>query len=203
MEDGVLTCAPAEPAGSDRGDGADEDDKAAQPPRGPGHSLDLAVARPTQGFDPMTTRQSLLASAVDAASGIQPMHDDEDPAHPIASPEVIDGMVIGEDGGATLVIVVASPLMPDPRSQKRLMLKIRSYLGYIGSADFRAEAGVPTPATTRIAVKLHPGSSPAIHDLLERCVGWATANDVSLEVQLLDATDMQGAPTDASLPGSG
>lgn len=131
------------------------------------------------------------------------MHDDEDPAHPIASPDVIDGMAIGENGGATLVIVVASPLMADPRSQKRLMLKIRSYLGYIGSADFRAQAGVPTQASTRIVVKLHPGSSPAIHDLIERCVGWANANDVSLEVQALAATETQGVPTVASLSDSG
>ena len=114
----------------------------------------------------------------------------DDPSHPIPSLTVVDVMTVKKTGGADLIIVVASPLMADARSQTRLLDKLQGYLGYLGSNEFRAEAGVPTPGNTNIVVKLHPGSAPEIRNLLARSEAWVLANQASLRVQTLTPDEL-------------
>src|SRR5260370_25758896 len=90
----------------------------------------------------------------------------DDAGHPIPSLAAIDVMVVKKGGGADLVVVIASPLMSDSRSQARLLEKIQNYIDYIGSDQFVLEAGTPTRENTTILVKLHPESAPEIHDVL-------------------------------------
>jgi len=123
-----------------------------------------------------------------------PSRPDDDADHPIPSLAVIDVMAVKKSGGADLTIIVASPLGGDSRSQTRLLDKIQGYLGYIGSEEFRLEAGTPTPGNTTIVVKLHPGSAPEIHDLLARSQDWVLASDASLAVQVLTPAEL-GAGT--------
>ena len=123
-----------------------------------------------------------------------PSDPDDDADHPIPSLAVIDVMAVKKGGGADLAVVVASPLMGDSRSQTRLLGKIQGYLGYIGSDEFRSEAGSPVPSNTTIVIKLHPDSAPEIHDLLARSQDWVLANNASLVVQLLTPAEL-GAGT--------
>jgi hypothetical protein len=114
----------------------------------------------------------------------------DDPSHPIPSLAVVDVMGVNKGGGADLVIVVASPLMADVRSQSRLLDKLQGYLSYLGSNEFRAEVGAPTPENTNIVVKLHPGTAPEIRDLLARSEQWVVANQASLCVQTLTPDEL-------------
>ena len=116
----------------------------------------------------------------------------DDSSHPIPSLAAIDVMTVKEAGGADLFIVVASPLSGDAASQTRLLDKIQGYLGFIGSNEFRSEAGAPTSGNTTIVVKLHPESAPAIHDLLARATEWVLANNASLSVQVLTLEELGG-----------
>ena len=116
-----------------------------------------------------------------------------DPAHPIPYLNVIDVSGYRKDGGADLAIVVASPLQGDERSQTRLLDKIQGYLGHLQSEEFVADAGIaPTPQNTTITVYLHPESSDAIRDLLDRCHSWVNSEGASLVVQLLTADQLAG-----------
>ena len=110
----------------------------------------------------------------------------DDDSHPIPCLTALDVFAVKNEGGATLVLVIASPLEADERSQRRLLGKIENYLGFINSEEFRAEAGPPSAANTEITVKLHPDSDPAIRLLLDRCVDWAADNKAKLEVESLD-----------------
>ena len=101
----------------------------------------------------------------------------KDDTHPIPDLDVCD--IHGElkDGGHDFVIVIASPLQADERSQCRLLEKLSRYV------DCLIQLGeVPTGAAKRIIVKIHSGSAPAIFDLLERCRPWANSNHVSIEI---------------------
>jgi hypothetical protein len=121
-----------------------------------------------------------------------PPQPNDDPDHPIPSLEVIDVMGVKKGGGANLVVVVASPLMGDSRSQARLLEKIQGYLRYIGSNEFRAQAGTPTLDNTTILVKLHPESAPEIRDLLARSREKVLSNNASLIVQSLTHAELGG-----------
>ena len=114
----------------------------------------------------------------------------DDSAHPIPSLAVVDVMSVKKDGGADLFVVVASPLMADARSQSRLLAKLQGYLGFIASGEFRSQAGVPTPASTTIVVKLHPGSAPEIRSLLARSESWVLSHQASLSVQTLSPSEL-------------
>jgi hypothetical protein len=114
----------------------------------------------------------------------------DDPAHPIPYLGALDVMSIKKGGGADLVIVVASPLMADERSQNRLLEKIEGYLSFIGSQEFRSEAGEPSPDNTQVIVRLHPDSAPAIHDLLARTESWVRNGNASLRVALLTPSEL-------------
>ena len=114
----------------------------------------------------------------------------DDPTHPIPSLSVVDIPGIKKNGGADLVVIVASPLAADERSQSRLLDKLQTYLRFIASDQFRAEAGAPTPENTTIVVKLHSGSAPEIRDLLRRSEAWVSANLASLYVQTMTPDEL-------------
>jgi len=100
-----------------------------------------------------------------------------DDTHPIPDLDACD--IHGElkDGGHDFVIVIASPLQADDRSQCRLLEKISRYV------DCLVRLGdVPPGACKRIIVKIHSASAPAIFDLLDRIRPWTESNHVSLEI---------------------
>jgi hypothetical protein len=104
----------------------------------------------------------------------------KDDTHPIPDLEVCDVHGVRKDGGHDFVIVIASPLDADERSQRRLLEKIGRYLeclSGLGSAS--------TSARSRIMVKIHASSDPAIFELLRRSRAWIEDNQVSLEVATL------------------
>ena len=107
----------------------------------------------------------------------------DDDSHPIPCLTALDVFGVKKDGGADLVLVIASPLKADERSQRRLLQKIENYLGFISSDEFLAEAGPPSPANTKITVKVHPDSDSAISELLDRCVDWVAENNATLVVE--------------------
>lgn len=110
-----------------------------------------------------------------------------DPTHPIPDLDAIDVLGLRNDGGADLVIVIATPLQNDERSQTRLLDKLEAYLRYIRSSKFIEEAGTPpNPQNTTIRVQLHRHSAPAIRSLLQRCHAWVNENGATLEVQDLE-----------------
>src|ERR1700688_2535714 len=92
----------------------------------------------------------------------------DDPTHPIPSVTALDIHASKRGGGADLVIVVASPLRADERSQKRLLEKIELYLRFLGTSEFETMSGIPTVENTSIVVRLHPDSDAAIFELLDR-----------------------------------
>lgn len=110
---------------------------------------------------------------------------DDDPAHPIPSLTSLDIHTIKKKGGSDLIIVIASPLDADERSQTRLLNKIEAYLSFIQSDEYRESVGFPDPTTTRIVVRIHEASEPAVFDLLKRCEDWVASCRASLLVRSL------------------
>lgn len=106
----------------------------------------------------------------------------EDLSHPIPSLDAIDVHVVRKTGGSDLAVVIASPLRGDERSMNRLLRKIQVYLEFIGSSEYDAQCGPPTPESTRIVVSVHPGSDPVVFDALEQCQPWVASNRASLKV---------------------
>ncbi len=107
----------------------------------------------------------------------------DDPEHPLPQLHCLDMMGKLRTGGAELFMMVRGPLRGDARSQRRLLRKFDVYLSFIGSPDFRKECGAPEPATTRIVVRIDPGSDPAIFDLLQRCDPWVRESQATLAVE--------------------
>ena len=107
----------------------------------------------------------------------------DDESHPIPFLEFLDVYAVNKGGGADLVVIIATPLQSDERSQRRLLKKIENYLSYINSEEFLAEAGPPTVENTRIVVKMHPDSEPSINELLDHCVNWVIANNATIIVK--------------------
>ena len=114
----------------------------------------------------------------------------DDPMHPIPSVSAIDVHGVRNDGGSDLVIVVASPLSFDERSQKRLLAKIELYLQFIRTPECQAEAGIASTENTSIFVELHPDSDQRVLDLLERSKPWVAANGATLKSMLLGANSV-------------
>jgi len=110
----------------------------------------------------------------------------DDPDHPIPSTSALDVHAVKKGGGSDLVIIVASPLRADERSQHRLLDKIEIYLRYIRSPDYQSECGPPTSDRTSIIVHIHPDSDPLIFDLLDRCRPWVAENSCTLQVITLN-----------------
>ena len=116
-----------------------------------------------------------------------PIEDDpeNDPDHPIPYLRVLDVATYLKSGGGDFSIIVATPIQGDERSQRRLLDKIQTYLAYCNSDEYRSRTPPPTPETTRIIVRLHPDSSVAILQLLEKCHVWARSERASLAVEFL------------------
>jgi hypothetical protein len=110
----------------------------------------------------------------------------DDPTHPIPSVTALDVQTIKHGGGSDLAIIVASPLQSDERSQRRLLDKIEIYLKFLQTSEYQSGSGIATPENTRIVVRLHPDSDPAILDLLERCKPWVTKGQATLVVTPLE-----------------
>jgi hypothetical protein len=110
----------------------------------------------------------------------------DDPTHPIPSITALDVHVIKHGGGSDLVIIVASPLQADERSQRRLLDKIEIYLGFLHTPEYQTSSGIATPENTTIIVRLHPDSAPAIRELLERCKPWVAKGQATLVVTPLE-----------------
>lgn len=112
------------------------------------------------------------------------MHED-DPAHPIPKVDALDVHAVRKSGGSDLIVVIATPLASNERSQRRLLLKIENYLGFINSAEYENKCGKPTPENSKIVVRIHAESDPAVFELLERCKPWAKDSCATLEVSEL------------------
>jgi hypothetical protein len=110
----------------------------------------------------------------------------DDESHPIASVENLDMVAQRRSGGARLVLMIPSPLGADERSQRRLMMKLENYLGFILSAEFEQEFGQPDPEKVDILVRIDGRSDPAIFDLLRRCEPWTLENRTTLLVETID-----------------
>ena len=107
--------------------------------------------------------------------------DDND--HPIPFVNALDVMGKWDDGRRELSVVVASPLDDSPYSQKRLLNKMQCYIAFVGSEDYEAEFGRPTPAKVSIVVNIHKESSPVIFELLGKCDNWVSSGGASLIVR--------------------
>ena len=118
----------------------------------------------------------------------------DDATHPIPEVGSLDIRAVKKTGGADLVVVVASPLQNDERSRRRIVQKVRNYLGYIVSKDFAKEHGQPTPESTTIIFQVHPESEPAALAFLEECRPWISDNHASLIVKKLANQPSQPTP---------
>jgi hypothetical protein len=112
--------------------------------------------------------------------------DYDDPTHPIPSLTSLDIQAVKIGGGSDLVIVVASPLQSDEKSQRRLLSKIGIYLSFLSTPEFEASSGVATPQNTSIIVQLHPASDNVIFELIDRCKPWVLSKNASLQVKILE-----------------
>ena len=114
-----------------------------------------------------------------------------DPAHPIPYLNVIDVSAYRIGGGANLIIIVASPLASDERSQTRLLDKIQGYLEHIQTEDHARDAGAPpTPENTTITVRLHPETSSVVRELLERSRTWVHSQGATLVISDLTSEEI-------------
>jgi len=85
----------------------------------------------------------------------------DNPSHPVPEVGILDIRSVKKTAGADLIVVVASPLRNDERSRRRVVQKVRNYLGYIASEVFTKEHGRPNPENTTIIFHVHPESDPA------------------------------------------
>lgn len=109
----------------------------------------------------------------------------DDPTHPIPQVGVCDVRGVRKAGGADLIVVVASPLQNDERSRRRVVQKVRNYLGYIASDEFAREHGQPSPENTAIIFHIHPESDPAALAFIEECHPWVSDNRANLVLKKL------------------
>ena len=109
----------------------------------------------------------------------------EDANHPIPNLNVID-FVLQRRGGVDLAVVIASPLSADARSIFRLARKLDGHLLEINTDTWRAENPDATADSTRIIVKLHPDSDPAITPLLSAYSNWVKSQGAELVVEELE-----------------
>jgi hypothetical protein len=62
----------------------------------------------------------------------------DDPSHPIPSLTALDVQAIKKGGGSDLLIIIASPLQADERSQRRLLDKMEIYLKFLKTPEFES-----------------------------------------------------------------
>jgi len=109
----------------------------------------------------------------------------DDSSHPIPSIDVCDVQTVRTGGGATLSLIIATPMTNDLRSRQRLTMKIERYLQFIRSREFESECGCPKKENTTVAVSIHEDSHAEIFALIEDCRGWIEDNHAGLVVKLL------------------
>jgi uncharacterized protein YtpQ (UPF0354 family) len=100
-------------------------------------------------------------------------HDDE---HPIPALDVIDIEARRDDGTSRFVIVIATPLSPDPRSVFRLFRKIDLLLNHFAATNRVREK-------TELEINIHAGSDPAIFALLAALPSYVASRGATLFVQ--------------------
>jgi len=105
-----------------------------------------------------------------------------DDSHPIPDISVIDVHGVKRGGGSDLAIIIATPLRADARSVFRLFRKLDGYLDEINTQEYARQCGPPTPAVTKINVRLHGGSDPVIRELLAGARDWVDKRNASLFV---------------------
>lgn len=114
------------------------------------------------------------------------------PDHPIPTLNGLDIITIKKQGGADLIVVIASPIDESEFSQNRLIAKLQNYFGFINSSAYQLQASVkPTPENTSVIVKIHPKSSGVYVDLLSRCEPWAIENNCSIELHVLTTEELE------------
>jgi hypothetical protein len=118
----------------------------------------------------------------------------DDPSHAIPVVGACDIRAVRKNGGADVVVVIASPLQNDDRSRRRIVQKVRNYLGYIASKDFATEHGQPTPQNTSIIFQVHPESDSGVLAFLEECRPWISDNKANLVVKKLANQPAQTTP---------
>lgn len=111
----------------------------------------------------------------------------DDESHAIPSPSNLDIHAVKRGGGSDLVIIIATPLQADARSVYRLFQKIDNYLQFIAGDAYKKECGAPSKESTRIIVRAHEETDPAILELLGGVGDWVTTRNASLVVEGLDA----------------
>lgn len=75
-------------------------------------------------------------------------------------------------GGCILPLTIPDPLTADPRSVYRLFLKLNAYLEAASSSECCTRFGSPTPESRCILARIHPGSDPAIREILSLAEYW-------------------------------
>jgi hypothetical protein len=90
-------------------------------------------------------------------------------------------------GGSDLVIVISTPLQTDARSIYRLFQKIDNDLQFIAGDAYKKECGAPSKESTRIVVRVHAETDPAILERLGSVGDWVASRNASLVVEMLDA----------------
>src|SRR3569623_1271690 len=130
-------------------------------------------------FEEMRRGGNAMAAPIIMHNAFEDTYDDAD--HPIPAVETLDINLVKKTGGSDLIIIIASPLKADERSQRRLLRKIELYLMFIATPEFERESGVANPETTSIIVRIHPGSDAVIFDLLERCKPWGAGKQRRLQ----------------------
>ena len=108
-----------------------------------------------------------------------------DDGHPVPNLDVIDVYGKKKGGGATLGLVIASPISADARSIYRLFRKLNGYLNYISSSEYKDECGVPNPDTTQIVVNAHTALDQRVIDLLNSISPWVRQQQASLKIEYL------------------
>jgi hypothetical protein len=111
----------------------------------------------------------------------------DDESHAIPRPSNLDIHAVKRGGGSDLVIIVATPLQADTRSVYRLFQKIDNYLQFIAGEAYKRECGAPSKESTRIIVRAHEETDPAILELLGSVGDWVTSRKASLVMEVLDA----------------
>jgi hypothetical protein len=106
-------------------------------------------------------------------------------SHPIPDIDALDVYAVRKGGGATLSLVIASPLLADTRSIFRLHRKLDGYLQFIESANFESECGKPSPENTTVKVTVHKESDANVLSLIQSLHGWVESRGASLEVELI------------------
>lgn len=121
-----------------------------------------------------------------------------DDSHPIPNLDVIDVYLTLKGGGASLGLVMATPLQADVRSMYRLFRKIDSYLQFIASPDHEDKCGKATPENTRIDIAMHKDTAPVMLEFIRSLDEWIATGGATLTVRMLD--ENQGVLEDKQKP---